>query len=72
MKIVKAILTILLLIIVLTIPRLIKFLLTLTISILVIFSKTISYFIKLVEEEVTTNKNVRKTSNNQNKEMGVN
>lgn len=61
MKVVKAILTILLLVLVLTIPRLVKFLLTIIISILVIFQKTITYLIKLIEEEVTQSKNVQKT-----------
>lgn len=61
MKVVKAILTILLLVLVLTIPRLVKFLLTIIISVLVIFQKTITYLIKLIEEEVTQSKNVQKT-----------
>lgn len=52
MKIAKAIWKIFLLVTVLTIPRLIVWLLNGIIRVLVIIKKTIAYLIKLVEEEI--------------------
>jgi hypothetical protein len=63
MKIAKAIWIIFLLITVLTIPKVINWLLQGLIRVLVILQKTLTYLIKLVEEEITNTKEYEKTSN---------
>jgi len=65
MKIAKAIWKIFLLVTVLTIPRLIVWLLNGIIRVIVIIKKTISYLIKLIEEEVNPI-NHEKISNSKN------
>lgn len=65
MKVTKVILTILLLVITLTIPRVVKWLLSVVIGILVILEKTLTYLIKLIEEEINQ-KNHEKISNPKN------
>lgn len=65
MKVTKVILTILLLVIILTIPRVVKWLLSVVIGILVILKKTLTYLIKLIEEEINQ-KNHEKISNPKN------
>lgn len=65
MKVTKVILTILLLVIILTIPRVVKWLLSVVIGILVILEKTLTYLIKLIEEEINQ-KNHEKISNPKN------
>jgi hypothetical protein len=63
MKIAKAIWIIFLLITVLTIPKVTNWLLQGLIRVLVILQKTLTYLIKLVEEEITNSKEYEKTSN---------
>lgn len=66
MKIAKAIWTIFLLITVLTIPKLALWLLKGLIRVLVIIQKTITYLIKLVEEEINPIKYEKEISNSKN------
>ena len=63
MKIAKAIWTIFLLITVLTIPKITLWLLKGLIRVLVIIQKTITYLIKLIEEEINPIKYEKETSN---------
>lgn len=66
MKIAKAIWIIFLLITVLTIPKLVLWLLKGLIRVLVIIQKTITYLIKLVEEEINPIKYEKEISNSKN------
>lgn len=60
MKIVQAVLLLVSLVLILSIPRLIYWLMSGVIRILIVFNNTLHYFIKSVEEELTTQQNGRR------------
>lgn len=57
MKIIKAVLTIILLLVLLSIPRLVSFLLHLVIRIVTITNNTLRFLIKSIEEELNKEQN---------------
>lgn len=64
MKIIKAILTIILLLVLLSIPRLVSFLLHLVIRIVTIANNTLRFLIKSIEEEFNKEQNGNQSKKN--------